>query len=91
MLSQVVYLTYIMKILNQIITKVDVSHKSSDLEILDFFFVFCPFRATPVAYGSSQARGPIRPVAAGLRQSHSNARSKLRLRPTPQLTAAPDP
>ena len=33
------------------------------------------FRAPPVAYGSSQARGPIRPTAAGLHHSHSNARS----------------
>ena len=44
-----------------------------------FFF----FRAAPVAYGSSQARGQIRVVAAGLHQSHSNAGStKPRLWPT---------
>ena len=53
------------------------------------FFVF--FRATPVAYGGSQARGLIRAIAPSLRQSHSNARSKLRVQPTPQLTATPDP
>ena len=41
------------------------------------FFVFCLFRATPMAYGSSQARGQIGAVAAGLRQSHSNAGSEL--------------
>ena len=35
--------------------------------------------------------GPIRATAAGLCHNHSNARSKLRLRPTPQLTATPDP
>ena len=29
-----------------------------------FFRVFCPFRATPVAYGGSQARGLIGAVAA---------------------------
>ena len=51
----------------------------------------CLFRATPVAYGSSQARDPIRAVATGLCQSHSNTRSELCLRPTPQLTAMPDP
>ena len=45
-----------------------------------FFFVFCPFRAAPLAYGGSQARGLIGAVAAGLCQSHSNARSQLRLR-----------
>ena len=40
-------------------------------------FYFCFFRATPVAYGSSQARGLIRAIAAGLHYSHSNARSEL--------------
>ena len=49
------------------------------------------FRAAPVAYGVSQARGQIGAVAAGLYHSHSNVRSKLRLRPIPQLTAMPDP
>ena len=52
---------------------------------------FCLFRATPAAYGSSKARGLIRAVAAGLHHSHGNARSELHLRPTPQLTAMPDP
>ena len=37
--------------------------------------------ATPAAYGGSQARGPIGAVATGLRQSHSNAGSELRLQP----------
>jgi len=49
------------------------------------------FRAASVAYGGSQARGLIRAVANGLRQRHNNARSEPRLRPTPQLTAMPDP
>ena len=40
-----------------------------------FFFLM----AAPVAYGSSQARG------------HSKEGSEPRLRPTPQLTATPDP
>ena len=47
--------------------------------------------AAPAAYGGSQARGRIRAVAAGLCHSHSNARSKTCLRPTPQLTATLDP
>ena len=50
-----------------------------------FFFLFVLSRAAPTAYGGSQARGPIRAVAAGY------SRSKLRLRPTPQLMAVPDP
>ena len=44
-----------------------------------------------MAYGSSQTRGHIRATAAGLQHSHSNARSEPHLRPTPQLTAMPDP
>ena len=61
---------------------------------LVFFFLFCLFafsRAAPVAYGGFQAKGLIRAVAAGLRQSHSNARSKPHVQPIPQLTATPDP
>ena len=50
-----------------------------------YFFIFLLFRATPVAYGSSQARCPIRAAAASLRHSHSNARSELCLWRTPQL------
>ena len=49
------------------------------------------FRATPEAFGGTQARGPIGGTAASLRHSHNNAGSKLCLRPTPQLTATPDP
>ena len=44
-----------------------------------------------MVYGGSQARGPIRAVAASLRQSHSNAGSESRLQPTLQLTTTPDP
>ena len=54
-------------------------------------FVCLFFMATPVAYGSSQAKGWIWAASAGLHHSHSNARSKLSLHPTPQLTATPDP
>ena len=53
------------------------------------FFVFS--RAAPMAHGDSQARGLIRAVAISLHQSHSNARSELRLRPTLQLMATLDP
>ena len=57
-----------------------------------FFCLFLDFlKAAPTAYGGSQARGLIEAVAASLRQSHSNAGSKLCLRPTPQLMATPDP
>ena len=55
------------------------------------FFLLCPFRAAPKAYGGSQARGPFWATATSLHQSHSNAGSELLLRPTPQLTVRPDP
>ena len=42
-------------------------------------------------YGGGQARGQIRATAASLHHSHSNARSKPRLQPTPQLMVIPDP
>ena len=38
-----------------------------------YFFFF--FKAVPMAYGSSWARGWIRATTAGLHRSHSNARS----------------
>ena len=56
-----------------------------------FFCLFVFFRAASAAYGSSQARRRIQAVAASLHHSHSNARSKPYLQPTPQLTAMPDP
>ena len=40
-----------------------------------FFFCFLLFRAPPVAYGGSQARGRIGARAAGLHYSHSNTGS----------------
>ena len=48
---------------------------SQCLILLLFFFFFCLFRATPTAYGGSQARGQIGAAATGLRHSHSNAGS----------------
>ena len=62
-----------------------------NLNHVAFFFLFWLFRAAPVVYGGSQARGQIGAVAAGLNYSHSNTESELHLRPTPQLTAMPDP
>ena len=65
--------------------------KESKFSFNLFFFFLLLFRAAPEVYGGSQARGQIGATAAGLHHSHSNARSKPSLRPTPQLTAAPDP
>ena len=47
-------------------------------------------RATPAAFGGSQARGLVRGMTADVHHSHSNAGSELRLQPTPQLRATPD-
>ena len=59
---------------------------------LFFIFCLCAFsRASPVAYGGSQARGPVRSVATSLHHSHSNGRSETCLWPIPQLKATPDP
>ena len=46
-----------------------------------FFFFSLLFRATPMAYGSTQAMGWIGGIAAGLHHSHGNVRSKLYLQP----------
>ena len=56
----------------------DLRKNSSDLKLYFFFFLF---RAIPMAYGGSQARGLIRATAAGLH--HSNSRSEPCLQPTP--------
>ena len=53
--------------------------------LLILFFI--SFRATPTAYRSSQARGQIGAVAAGLHHRHSNVGSELHLEPTLQLNA----
>ena len=60
------------------------------LSIMSFLFVclfFAFSRATPEAYGGSQARGLIGAVATDLHHSHSNAGSEPHLRPRPQLVA----
>ena len=59
--------------------------------ICALFIYLLLFRATPAAYGSSQARGLIGATAAGLHHNHSNMRSEPRLRSTSQLMAMLDP
>ena len=83
-------------ILNQITCVVIISlHRLATfyflLFICLFIYLFRLFRAEPLAYGNSQARGPIRAIAAGLCHSHSNTRSEPCLQHTPQLTAMLDP
>ena len=56
-----------------------------------FFFFFLLFRATPVAYRSSQSRGRTWAVAASLHHKYSNAESEPRLPPIAQLGATLDP
>ena len=59
--------------------------------IVYLLFVYCLFRAAPVACGVSQVRSQIRAEAAGLHHSHSNLRAEPRLPRPPQLTTTPDP
>ena len=66
-------------------------HISSREDTFHTTLLFAFSRAASAAYGGSQARSLIGAVATGLHQSHSNTRSELRLRPTPQLTATLDP
>ena len=47
------------------------------LFIVCLFIYLLLFRATPVAYGGSQARGRIAATVVGLRHSHSNEGSEL--------------
>ena len=53
--------------------------KLSCVLVIYFLFYFLLFRPTPVAYGSSKARGLIGAAAAGLCHSHSKARSEPHL------------
>ena len=54
--------------------------------------LFICFRAAPVAYGGSQARGPVGAVATGLHHSPTvKTDLSLGLQPSPQLTATLDP
>ena len=57
-------------------------YQNGSLSVPNFSFFFFFFRAAPMAYEGSQARGQIGGVATGV--CHSNARSELYLRPTPQ-------
>ena len=56
-----------------------------------FFYLFVFFRAAPAVYGGSLARGPAAAEAYTLPLHDALAISEPRLRPTPQLTATPDP
>ena len=60
----------------------------STLPLCSFVLLyFCLFRATPVAYKSSQARSHLQAAAAGLCYGHSNAGSEPCMQTTPQLTS----
>ena len=58
---------------------------------LKLFLLFYFFRATPVAYGSSQARDQIGASATGHSHSHSKVGSEPHLQPMPQIMAIQDP
>ena len=54
-------------------------------------FFFNLFGTALLAYGGSQARGPIGAIATSHSHTHSSVKFERCLRPTPQLTAMPDP
>ena len=58
--------------------------------IFFLFFSFFFLRATPAAYGNSQARDHTGATATSLHHSHRNVGSELHLRLTPPLTATLD-
>ena len=67
-------------------------HSESVLCFLFVSFVFLPFlEPLPRYMEVPRLGGLIGAVATSLHQSHSNMESELRLRPTPQLMATPDP
>ena len=75
-----------------VVDSVDVERMETPVSSVFLFFVclcwsFCLFRATPAAYGGSQARDRIRAAAAGLHHTHSNMGSEPRLGTIPQVTA----
>ena len=71
-------------------------HKVSFFSKMDFLricflYLYLCFSTIPLAYGHFPGRGGFKAAAADLHPSHSNAVSKPRLQPTPQLTTMPDP
>ena len=64
---------------NSSLTPLYPSATSNRTFFLSFFLFFGLFRAAPMACGSSQARGQIGAIAAGLHHSHSRARSEQHL------------
>ena len=58
---------------------------------MEWYFFFCLFRATPMAYGGFQTWGQNRAAAANLCHSHSNTGPKPHLQPTSQFMAMLDP
>ena len=65
--------------------------KPSTRNFFSFLFFLAFFRASPKAYGVSQARSLIRATVVGLYHSHSNARSEPHVQSTPQFMATLDP
>ena len=66
-------------------------HIAGAFTCFGFLFFSSLFRATPEAYGSSQARSRIGAAVASLCHGHGNVGSEPHLQPIPQLKAMPDP
>ena len=65
-------------------TNSSIKFLSVNVCFLFFVCLFLLFRTAPEACGSSQAVGLIGAIAVCLHHNHSNARSELRLQPTPK-------
>ena len=65
--------------------------ESQSRHLFFFFFFFFIFGPHPPPMEVTTLGGRIRFTAAALHHSHSHVGSELHLRPTPQLTAIPDP
>ena len=75
-ISLQIFTTYGEKKLESIISYHMIKVIANIMSAFFFFFFLAFFRATPMAYGGSQARVQIRAVAAGLRHRRSNTGSK---------------
>ena len=71
--------------------KQDTKLDTNNNKVNYFAFFSFPIGLQPQHKGTSRAKGQLGAADAGLLHSHSNARSKLHLVPTPQLTAIRDP
>ena len=67
------------------------AENNTNIQLPAFFFFFCLFRATPTAYGNSQATGQIGTASCQPTPQPQQHGIRDMLWPTPQLTTTMDP